>query len=67
VPVAVRGARIYAPSPPVDTTTNWPLAPRERGVAFPCPNCGKTIIVRSARSRKLGVPYRCPECGFEGP
>ncbi len=65
--MSIRGAKLHGPSPPSDSTTNWVLAPLERGVMFACPNCGKTSIIRSARSRKLGVPYRCPECGFVGP
>ncbi len=65
--MSIRGAKIYGPSPPSDTATNWTLAPLERGVEFVCPNCGRSTIIRSYKARKLGVRYKCPVCGFEGP
>ncbi|MEM1597228.1 MAG: zinc finger domain-containing protein [Pyrobaculum sp.] len=65
--MSIRGAKFHGPAPPSDSTTNWVLAPLERGVTFVCPNCGRTTVVRSYRSRKLGVSYKCPECGFVGP
>ncbi|MFH1399609.1 MAG: zinc finger domain-containing protein [Candidatus Woesearchaeota archaeon] len=34
---------------------------------FPCPNCGKTTIVRCLHCRQIARKYKCPECGFEGP
>lgn len=34
---------------------------------FPCPNCGKHIIIRCSKCRKIVAKYKCPECGFEGP
>lgn len=36
-------------------------------VTFPCPNCGKANIVRTAHERSIAAKYKCPECGFEGP
>ncbi len=46
---------------------NRPIVPWERGVAFPCPNCGEVIIWRCESCRKMGVEYKCPKCGFVGP
>lgn len=34
---------------------------------FPCPDCGKTEIVRTRHMRELGARYKCAGCGFEGP
>jgi hypothetical protein len=36
-------------------------------VKFPCPNCGKYIIIRCSNCRKIVSKYKCPGCGFEGP
>jgi predicted RNA-binding Zn-ribbon protein involved in translation (DUF1610 family) len=36
-------------------------------VKFPCPNCGKTTIIRCSKCRKIVTKYKCHECGFEGP
>ena len=36
-------------------------------VKFPCPNCGKSVITRCSKCRKIVAKYRCPLCGFEGP
>jgi len=36
-------------------------------VEFPCPNCGKFLIRRCDKCKKLVRPYKCKECGFEGP
>ncbi|MCK4247088.1 MAG: DUF1610 domain-containing protein [Methanomicrobia archaeon] len=44
---------------------NREIAPDEKGVKFPCPNCDR-IIVRCEKCRVLANPYKC-ECGFEGP
>lgn len=49
------------------TSCKRPLVPGEYGVEFPCPNCGKAIIRRCKRCRKLAVEYTCPNCGFRGP
>ncbi len=65
--MSIRGAKLHGPNPPSDSTTNWVLAPLERGIYMACPNCGNVTIVRSSRARKLGVTYKCPECGFVGP
>jgi hypothetical protein len=34
---------------------------------FPCPNCGKSEIVRCVHCRKIAAKYKCPKCGFIGP
>ena len=34
-------------------------------VKFPCPSCGKAIIVRSSNSRAIAAKYTCPNCGFK--
>jgi len=34
---------------------------------FLCPGCGKEVIVRCEKCRKLSNTYKCPKCGFEGP
>jgi len=40
----------------------------EKGaVEFPCPNCGKTTIIRCEHCREVFAKYKCPNCGFEGP
>ncbi|MEM4601364.1 MAG: zinc finger domain-containing protein, partial [Desulfurococcaceae archaeon] len=44
-----------------------PFTPGEYGVEFPCPSCGKSIIRRCKKCRKLAVEYTCPSCGFKGP
>ena len=36
-------------------------------VKFPCPNCGKSVIIRCSKCRKIVAKYKCPVCGFEGP
>ncbi len=36
-------------------------------VEFPCPNCGKSLIRRCSKCKKLVRPYKCSNCGFEGP
>jgi len=36
-------------------------------VKFPCPNCGKSTIIRCSKCRKIVTKYKCPVCGFEGP
>jgi predicted RNA-binding Zn-ribbon protein involved in translation (DUF1610 family) len=53
--------------PPVCASCKRPFVPGEYGVEFPCPNCGKVIIRRCKKCRKLGVKYECPACGFIGP
>jgi predicted RNA-binding Zn-ribbon protein involved in translation (DUF1610 family) len=54
-------------SPPLCSSCKRPFAPGEYGVEFPCPNCGKVVIRRCKKCRKLGVKYECPACGFVGP
>jgi predicted RNA-binding Zn-ribbon protein involved in translation (DUF1610 family) len=49
------------------TSCKKPFSPGEHGVEFTCPNCGKAIIRRCKRCRKLAVEYVCPNCGFRGP
>ncbi|MEM1628324.1 MAG: zinc finger domain-containing protein [Desulfurococcaceae archaeon] len=56
-----------AASPPICSSCQKLITPNEYGVEFPCPNCGKTIIRRCKRCRKLSVEYNCPACGFKGP
>ncbi|MGC9071526.1 MAG: zinc finger domain-containing protein [Acidilobus sp.] len=53
--------------PPVCTSCGRIIHPKERAVAFYCPNCGKALIWRCSKCRKQGTPYRCPNCGFIGP
>jgi len=36
-------------------------------VNFKCPSCGKELITRCGKCRKLAIPYKCSKCGFEGP
>lgn len=36
-------------------------------VEFPCPQCGKSIIIRCEHCREVVATYSCPSCGFEGP
>jgi predicted RNA-binding Zn-ribbon protein involved in translation (DUF1610 family) len=36
-------------------------------VEFPCPSCGKLVITRCERCKRLENPYTCPGCGFRGP
>jgi len=36
-------------------------------VKFKCPNCGKGLIIRNNKERKLGLGWICPECGYTGP
>lgn len=56
-----------AAATPVCDSCHRPMEPREYGVEFPCPNCGKVIIRRCKRCRKMNVEYTCPNCGFRGP
>jgi len=65
--MSIRGAKLYGPSPPSDTMTNWTLAPLERGVEFVCPNCGRTSIIRNYKARKLGISYKVPCLRLRGP
>ena len=44
-----------------------PFIPGEGGVEFTCPNCGRAIIRRCKKCRKLNIEYTCPNCGFRGP
>ncbi|RLG78803.1 MAG: RNA-binding protein [Thermoprotei archaeon] len=43
------------------------MSPHEPGTLFYCPSCGKVLIKRCRKCRKLVVPYTCPNCGFRGP
>ncbi|MFH0830016.1 MAG: zinc finger domain-containing protein [Candidatus Aenigmatarchaeota archaeon] len=43
------------------------LIGQEDFVKFPCPACGKGVVVRDKLCRLQSVPYKCPSCGFEGP
>lgn len=54
-------------STPVCSSCNRLIHPRERAVSFYCPNCGRMLIWRCYKCRKLSVKYKCPACGFEGP
>jgi len=36
------------------------------GAVFKCPSCGKEIIARCEKCKKLNVKYKC-KCGFIGP
>ncbi|MCS7097206.1 MAG: zinc finger domain-containing protein [Candidatus Methanomethylicia archaeon] len=51
---------------PICVSCKYPILPFEKGVMFPCPNCGY-ILWRDKRCRKLASKYRCFNCGFEGP
>jgi len=53
--------------PPVCSSCNKAIDPRERAVKFYCPDCGKVLIWRCERCRKLARNYKCENCGFEGP
>jgi len=47
---------------------NKVIHPRDYGaVAFRCPNCGKGIIIRDSKCRKMANIARCPVCGYEYP
>ncbi|HDO21063.1 MAG: zinc finger domain-containing protein [archaeon GB-1867-097] len=52
---------------PICISCKQPIIPGEKGVSFPCPNCGGIIIWRCQRCRKMNNKYKCPKCGFEGP
>ncbi|MEM0438645.1 MAG: zinc finger domain-containing protein [Sulfolobales archaeon] len=58
---------IDSSTPPICTSCKRFVTPYEKGVSFPCPNCGKTVIWRCYRCRAQGIPYKCPNCWFEGP
>ncbi len=49
------------------TSCNSVIAPGEHFAEFPCPKCGKTIIIRCEKCKVLANEYTCPECGFIGP
>ena len=49
------------------STSTHSLLVVEKGVRFVCPNCGKGVIIRTNKERKMGVKWICPSCGFEGP
>ncbi|MCC6017602.1 MAG: zinc finger domain-containing protein [archaeon GBS-70-058] len=51
---------------PICVSCKYPILPLEKGVNFPCPNCGY-MLWRDKRCRKLATSYKCPNCGFEGP
>ncbi|BBD72452.1 RNA-binding protein [Sulfodiicoccus acidiphilus] len=52
---------------PICSSCGKLIHPREKAVAFLCPNCGEVLIWRDYHCRKQGIPYTCPKCGFEGP
>ncbi|MEM1681840.1 MAG: zinc finger domain-containing protein [Sulfolobales archaeon] len=60
-------AIVDACQPPVCSSCGRIVEPYTRAVRFNCPNCGKTVIWRCEKCRKLAASYRCPSCGFEGP
>ncbi|RLG53175.1 MAG: RNA-binding protein [Thermoproteota archaeon] len=43
------------------------ISPTLRAVAFYCPNCGTTRIIRCYTCRQYGREYVCPSCSFVGP
>ncbi len=49
------------------TATKSSITNDTGSVSFPCPNCGKTQIVRTKSERENVVKYTCTECGFTGP
>ncbi|MFH1174309.1 MAG: zinc finger domain-containing protein [archaeon] len=49
------------------SSSHVPITNDSGSARFPCPNCGKTEIIRSRRAREVVMKYTCPECGFEGP
>ena len=51
---------------PICVSCKQPIIPGEKGVSFPCPNCGY-ILWRDHHCRELANRYKCPSCGFEGP
>ncbi|WP_051401021.1 zinc finger domain-containing protein [Desulfurococcus amylolyticus] len=62
------GIRIEeAASPLICDSCHRLMEPGEYGVEFYCPNCGKVLIKRCKKCRKLVVEYTCPNCGFRGP
>lgn len=36
-------------------------------VAFKCPACSNSDVIRSANARQLVTKYTCVACGFTGP
>ncbi|MGC8983117.1 MAG: zinc finger domain-containing protein [Desulfurococcaceae archaeon] len=52
---------------PICNSCKRPFIPGEYGTEFVCPNCGRSVIRRCSRCRKLSVSYECPSCGFRGP
>lgn len=51
----------------VDKAANISVANDDGSVMFPCPQCGKEVVVRSKHSRQIVTKYVCSKCGFEGP
>ena len=49
------------------STCNEDASKQSGTVRFPCPKCGKTVIIRSKHARELATKYTCPQCGFRGP
>jgi len=50
------------------TSCNRVVHPRDNSVmAFICPNCGKGIIIRCSKCRRIGNTAKCPVCGYEYP
>ncbi len=60
-------AIVETTTPPTCSSCGRLISPTERGVAFYCPNCGRVLIWRCNKCRKLTIKYKCPNCGFEGP
>ncbi len=52
---------------PICISCKSPIVPGEKGVNFPCPNCGEIIMWRCKRCRSIANAYKCPKCGFVGP
>ena len=36
-------------------------------VKFDCPKCGKSVIIRCEKCKRLENSYICPDCEFKGP
>lgn len=58
---------LEASTPMVCSSCHRIMAPHEPGVSFVCPNCGRGVIKRCNKCRKLSIHYICPVCGFRGP
>ncbi|MBL7170204.1 MAG: DUF1610 domain-containing protein [Candidatus Aenigmarchaeota archaeon] len=49
------------------TSCNVNLLGDDRFVKFLCPTCGKEMIHRCSKCKRLSTEYVCKSCGFVGP